>query len=223
MDFLRPIAVASLALLLGVAGCDLGSGIDGNGNVTQVNVDSNLLDGVERVELQSSATLRITIDPDAEPSLVVRTDENLQEFIEVKSADGRLSIGTQGDIDPSDGVSITMVAPSLSGVILSGSGDIHVGDLDAERFEASLAGSGEIKLKGSVAVVELAVSGSGEIDASDLSASDAVATVSGSGDIKVSASQSVEAKVTGSGDIEIEGSPTTVNQTVTGSGEVSVE
>ncbi len=218
----RPLPATLSMCLLALAGCNLNSGIDGNGNVTEVAADPALLDGIDRVELQSSANVTILIDPDAEPSIRVTTDENLHEFIELKSVNGRLSINTQGSIDPSDGVQVAIVARSLAGVVLSGSGEVSVVGIEGDRFEATVAGSGDVTLNGQATVVELTVSGSGEIEAGDLTASDVVATVSGSGDIELQASQSVQATVSGSGEIEVDGSPTNVNQTVTGSGAVKV-
>ena len=70
---------------------------------------------------------------------------------------------------------------------ISGSGDIELAGIDAERVEAVISGSGGIDLAGTTTELLVKLDGSGDIDASDLSAQEAIVEIGGSGDVSVAA------------------------------------
>jgi hypothetical protein len=105
-------------------------------------------------------------------------------------------------------------------VDISGSGDVQL-DLEALKVSADVSGSGEIALKGKVDVLIADVSGSGDIKCLDLKAKKIDLSISGSGDAKLDASEELSISISGSGDVTYRGNPGKVNQSVSGSGEIT--
>ena len=116
---------------------------------------------------------------------------------------------------------VTVIAPQLSGLLVSGSGDILADGLSVPRLSAQVEGSGDIRLTGLAAdALTLSVAGSGDISASGRSAR-LQASVAGSGDIRADslAADTVDVSIAGSGDVTVQADKTlAVN--IAGSGDV---
>jgi putative autotransporter adhesin-like protein len=111
--------------------------------------------------------------------------------------------------------------PTLDALTLSGSGNVVVSGIDAERLTVSLPGSGTLTGSGTARGLDVTVSGSGTVQFARLVANDARALVSGSGSIFVTATQTLDASVTGSGAIVYAGHPQEVTKSVTGNGAIT--
>jgi len=171
-----------------------------------------------RVESKGSANIAIQIGD--KPAVVVEADDNILPLVDTIVTGDRLVIQSHGSYSTRLGVKVTIVLPTLHEARLSGSGKIAVSGLVAKAFEAQIAGSGDIHLRGATDSLKAAIRGSGGIDATELSAGAAQARISGSGKIKVVATKSLDAKITGSGEVRYGGSPASVETKVTGSGNV---
>ena len=156
---------------------------------------------------------------------------------------GRLAIGRKKDswnLGKSEAATITVTAPSITGLALAGSGDItadkvsgddvklslagsgdmRVGEVTAKKLKGSLAGSGDFVLAGKADNATYSIAGSGSVDASKLVVTDAVVSIAGSGDVSIHATGNVEGKIAGSGDINVTGGAKCTSSTA-GSGTVS--
>jgi hypothetical protein len=102
---------------------------------------------------------------------------------------------------------------------ISGSGDIDM-DLQAAKVDAGLSGSGDLRLKGVSGDLIVDVSGSGDIKCLDLKAKKVSLSISGSGDAALNVSNELKVDISGSGDVSYRGNPATVNQSVSGSGDI---
>jgi hypothetical protein len=104
---------------------------------------------------------------------------------------------------------------------ISGSGDIKLADLKAEKVSATLSGSGNIHLFGKQNASELKVtiSGSGNVRAIEFPADNVDVKISGSGNSWVNAVKKLEVKLAGSGNVTYRGNPS-IDSTVAGSGKV---
>jgi hypothetical protein len=145
-----------------------------------------------------------------------------------KMDDGAIVIGrTKGKWfgDESEGVTITITAPTLSAASLAGSGDftadrmtgdevvvkiagsgsLNVAEVSGKKLESKIAGSGDAMISGKVETVDVSVLGSGSIDAQKLVATDAEISIAGSGDVNLNATGTVDAKVAGSGSVTVTG------------------
>lgn len=104
---------------------------------------------------------------------------------------------------------------------ISGSGDISLENLKAERVKTAISGSGDIYIKGGGLADELAVaiSGSGKAQMENFMAKNVEAKISGSGNCHINANTSLKAKIAGSGSIYYRGNPQ-LDASVAGSGRI---
>jgi len=104
---------------------------------------------------------------------------------------------------------------------ISGSGDIKLVDLKAEKVSASLSGSGNIHLFGKQNASELkaAISGSGNIKAIEFPVDNVDVKISGSGNCWVNCTKKLDIKLAGSGNVTYRGNPS-VDSSIAGSGKV---
>jgi len=160
----------------------------------------------------------------AEPQVVTVTfDDNLVEVIETEVEGSTLYIGSSRNVSYSSsrGCRIDITVAGLNEVELKGSGDVLIDGLDSDLFAYTVAGSGDLVVRGSAREIEIAVKGSGDINARDLIARDAYVRIMGSGDVQVHATESFDGSVYGSGDIRYYGNPAHISTRVAGSGEIS--
>ena len=113
-----------------------------------------------------------------------------------------------------------VVAGPVSGqrvdLALTGSGSLAVSGLDADILNATLLGSGSIRLGGRGAKVRLITSGSGDIDAVPLSAGDLTIRSDGTGEMRATARFTASVTTTGIGAATVYGSPACTVKAVAG-------
>lgn len=173
----------------------------------------------------------------------VRAQENILREIETYTTGGELKIKVRDHVNlrSREDIRITVSAPSLTGLSLSGSGSakvvqpykpanvrlsvsgsgsITINQLATNNIDASVSGSGELLvLNGTAKHADADISGSGRIDLLGVVASTARTHISGSGSIKLHVNDELNSKISGSGTVYYKGNPV-VNTTVSGSGKV---
>lgn len=234
--------------LLGIALCIMaganaqwGKKIKGNGNMVDMERTTRDYDAVA-----VSGFFDVEIVAGTEGKIIVKAEENLQEYIITEVENGTLVIKTEKGVNlsPSSGnrgILITVPVDEIESVALSGSGDIvgktllkansfkaslsGSGDIqlevECEEVTASMAGSGDMNLKGETGSFNVKISGSGDIEAYGLNAREVDANISGSADIKVTVNELLRARVSGSGNIQYRGNPAKIDSKATGSGDIS--
>jgi hypothetical protein len=215
--------------------------VKGNGKVVTIERSTG---DYEKVSV--SGFFDVDLVDGQEGELTLKGEENLLDHIVTEVKDGKLVIKVEKglNLQPSnwkDGIRITVPVESISGVALSGSGDIvgkkklksndfkasmsGSGDITLEvetnSLSTSMSGSGDITLRGKAGDFDVSISGSGDIKAYDLEAENVNAQVSGSADIKVTVNGMLKARVSGSGDIHYRGNPTKIDSKSSGSGDIS--
>ena len=145
----------------------------------------------------------------------VRHSEKIKIYITMTDVNA-LRIAGSGDI-----IASGLISTSDLELKISGSGNIKLPDVKANKISSKISGSADISLKGSSTVEELsvAISGSGDVDAGDLPANDVAISISGSGDCKVHADGTLKARVAGSGDVYYKGKAV-IDSKVSGSGSI---
>jgi len=178
-----------------------------------------------------------------EGKLTIRIDENLLEYLVTKVEDGKLKIKWKKGTNISTRKSILITVPfkDISGVTLSGSGDVFSdATIKANDFKVVLSGSGDMKLvvkstylyskisgsgnislSGDTDKLEYSISGSGNINGYELVSNEADVKISGSGGIKTTVTENLKARIAGSGNIYYKGNPKRQDTKVSGSGNVS--
>ena len=163
------------------------------------------LDSFDRIELDGSADLLITIG--GEQKVTVRADKDqLDKVITDNVGRRRLLIETDHYRSRVD-IEIEITVPELERLAVFGSGDVEIYNLDGEYFDLLVEGSGDVTLEGEVEELEITVDGSGDVDASELIAEDVYVEINGSGDVDVYAEETVYYSVNGSGDVKVYGDP----------------
>lgn len=127
-----------------------------------------------------------------------------------------LSISSSGDI-----IAETAIKANEIDLSISGSGEIHIDVLDANKATVGISGSGNIFLGGTNTLddLELAISGSGDLEADKLKTENFNGRISGSGSCRISVSSTLYAKISGSGKIYYTGNPQ-IDASISGSGKV---
>ncbi|GGG50063.1 head GIN domain-containing protein [Bizionia arctica] len=214
--------------------------VNGNGNLTTITRTTGTYDAIS-----CSGSFDYILVAGTEGTITLEGEENLLPYIitEVKGNKLIIKQKDKANLRTSINKSIKITIPftDISSVSLAGSGDLWNEDLiSATKFEASLAGSGDVtlnikanavigslagsgdlSLKGETDSLEANVSGSGDFDASKLESNHTDVSLAGSGDADVVSNKSLKARVTGSGDIEYKGNPETEDTKVAGSGSIS--
>jgi hypothetical protein len=104
-------------------------------------------------------------------------------------------------------------------VALSGSGDLKIESLVAQKLVVSISGSSDVMVGGTVEAQHINIAGSGDYDAGELKSATASISIAGSGDATLWVAQALSISIAGSGDVKYYGTPT-ISQSVVGSGNV---
>jgi hypothetical protein len=205
--------VLLLVIVLGLAltGCTVNGfninvptkSIDGSGDVKTENREVAKFD---RVDMQGIGNL--TIVQGSEESLTITADENLLPYITTDVVNGTLQIGMKPNIslNPSRAIEYKLVMKSVTGVQLSGFGNIESEGLKGEDLEVKLSGSGDINIgtieSGSLLV---RISGFGDFNAKSIKAKTPTIEITGSGDINVDEldAEDLAVKISGFGNAKI--------------------
>ena len=102
---------------------------------------------------------------------------------------------------------------------VAGSGDLNAKKLKVDNLDCSVAGSGNITLKGEAERGSMSVAGGGDISAFGCTVRKAECSVAGGGNIEVFASEQLDASIAGGGHIRYEGDPE-LSKSVVGGGSI---
>jgi len=132
------------------------------------------------------------------------------------------SNGPTGSAD-SELLHIVVTAPSVTDFDLRGSQDLEIRDYDQEVLTIEISGSGEVTANGKARALTLDINGSGEAQLASLDTTDAKVEVAGSGEARIAPTGKADVSISGSGDIILARRPATLNQSISGSGDVTQE
>lgn len=175
--------------------------------------------GFERVRVAGAAVVDLCVGSPAQ--VRVTYDDNLLTHVQTEVEGGTLVVRLEGGADyrTREPLHVEIVNPTLSGISAAGSVRIDARDLDCERLELSVAGSGEVRARGRASALSVDIAGSGDMDLRELQAERASVSIMGSGTVQLSASAELDVSIAGSGDVAYLGEPV-VSQSVAGSGDV---
>ncbi|MBL7965959.1 MAG: DUF2807 domain-containing protein [Prolixibacteraceae bacterium] len=127
-----------------------------------------------------------------------------------------LGVSGSGDIIAED-----EIKTKILDMAVSGSGNIKLSDLNAERVKTTISGSGDIVISGSNPAQDLSVtiSGSGNFKGLNYSADDVSVKIAGSGNVGIEANKNLYVRLAGSGNVTYKGKPL-IDQSIAGSGSV---
>lgn len=205
-----------LALALVATAC---TGIRGSGTE---RAEDRPVTPFSRIEVGGAATLAVTVQAGATPTASVRTDDNLQAHVRLDNAGATLRIVTEGNLQPSKAVLVTLRTDRLDALTVSGAAKATVAGLHGDAFTAKVSGAGDVQLAGAVRRVTLDTSGAASVQAAGLKARELAVTLSGAGSIGAFASEAATVDVSGAGRVVLDGKPGKVEKKVSGVGSVEV-
>lgn len=192
--------------------------INGSGKIV---TEAREVSGYSSVDMQSIGNLTIT--QGNEESLTIKADENLLPYITTRVVNGTLEIGMKPNtsLNPTRTIEYDLVMKDVSGVQLSGFGNIESEGLKGKDVEVKLAGSGDInigKLEADSLLVR--ISGFGNFDSQSIKAATPTIEITGSGDINVDEldAEDLAVKISGFGDAILNGKTITQDVQILGSG-----
>ncbi|WP_029903972.1 head GIN domain-containing protein [Prevotella sp. 10(H)] len=223
-------------LIMGMQSCSFNA-IKGNGNITvnEVNIAE-----YKEIEFSGGCNMVYEQNTDAAPYLRIETDENIYPLLTIESKDGKLSIGSKENINPTkcdiytNSTGLTRISASgamkahIKGKLettdlklsVSGSGNFTIDSLTAHSIKYKASGSASLNvLGGKVNQLESTISGSGKTETLGLIADTVQCSVSGSGNFSVYAEKILNVKVSGSGNVRYKGNAQ-VDQSISGAGKV---
>ena len=206
----------------------------GSGNILSESRD---LKNFSKVVLEGSGKIFIT---QGSPEQVkIETDDNILPLVLTQVKSSTLYIGSKKSICPKKlNIYLTMKdirSFSIDGsgdiitngiietpeliIEISGSGDISINEIKANKFGIDLSGSGDIRAKGVVQNFAAEINGSGDINCEDLETSNTAIEINGSGDAVISVKDKLAVEINGSGDVLYIGNPQVFKE-IAGSGKV---
>ncbi len=136
-------------------------------------------------------------------------------FVTIPQIDGLAVVGS-GSITAKDKIESRILDLSLSG-----SGDIRLENLKAEKVKSLISGSGDLYLTGQQTAAEFnsSLSGSGNVKATGFPANDVDIKISGSGSCWVKPERNLIVRILGSGSVYYKGNPA-IDSSILGPGQV---
>jgi hypothetical protein len=213
----QPILIAVLIAVLAVVAIAVALLVYGSSGAA--GTQTRTVAGFTSLDLAGSNNVTIIVG--RPQSVVVHADSNLITHITTYVVGGTLVVGDTGSFTASGPMSVDVSVPSLTGLSLSGNGQISVTGISTPQLTVTISGNGLVSAAGTATRLDVTINGNGKAQLSQLSARDVNAVVSGSGLIQVTATTSLDAAVPGSGTIIYSGNPPQVITSVTGSGTVA--
>lgn len=234
------LAVSSLACSFGGFNININSDfIKGSGNIS---TETRTLNNFDAVALSSIGDL--TIKNSDKNELVIEADDNLLPYITSEIKNSKLIIGMKNgiNINPTSKIrytlymSGTLTALDVSGLgnisagevntkridlVVSGSGNIVVDQIVADKANTTISGLGSVEIKqGQITNQSINISGSGHLKAENVESNQVDVTISGLGGASLWVTDQLNAQISGSGSIDYYGNPR-IQQNVSGLGKLN--
>jgi Putative auto-transporter adhesin, head GIN domain len=213
---MKKFSIIPILFLIILTGC-FKERIIGSGTTTSEK--RNVGGTFTEIRIEGSANVKVKQGDSIE--VIAKDFPNLLPYLRTTLSGNTLVIDFQSDTWISNSVAeVTVTLPKLTGLEISGSGDIgSLNNLTCEDLGVLISGSGDISLAGKGKKMNAKISGSGDVRTFDFICDDIKANVTGSGNMDLSPVKTLDATISGSGDITYKGDPS-VNSQVTGSGRV---
>ncbi len=178
------------------------------GSRESVRIETRNVDPAKVITEVQDGRLRLAMERGTYRRIQVKVYVTYRELEEI-------ALSGSGNIQGNDPIQ----ARELS-IIDSGSGNITLGRLEAERLLVKLSGSANMRLAGRANDAIVQVSGSGNVEAYDLKVSTSEVRISGSGNVNLSVSEGIDASISGSGNVNYRGNPASTYVKTSGSGSI---
>jgi hypothetical protein len=208
------IALAVLTALL--AGCSEVS-LTGSGNIV---TREETFTGFDKLDV--SHGFEVDVRQAEDFSVVIRVDDNVEQYLEVAKQGSTLQIGLDWHlITLRTTLEAEITMPELTGLELSGGCDVAATGFESSKpLDLDVSGGCDVTLTGSAGDVTIDASGGSDADLSGFSVVDANVEASGGSEVTVNASGRLDADASGGAGIYYLGSPTLGTIEESGGGDV---
>ncbi|MBC8052292.1 MAG: DUF2807 domain-containing protein [Sphingobacteriaceae bacterium] len=211
------IQLLSIAIIVFFASC----------TKDRLTADGNIITEVRTTgtfkELRSSGSNHIHVTYGPQFKVEVRGSANLVSRYKTKVYNNTLDLGYEFVNVRRDDIEVYITMPKISGVSLSGSGnvDLYGNFEDTDFFNLRISGSATTRAHNTFNASHLVVniSGSGDADLEKLTCRNAEVHISGSGDTRLACTERLDVHISGSGKVYYSGNPF-VESSINGSGKV---
>jgi hypothetical protein len=175
--------------------------------------------------LDVSGGLNVKVVQGGRPGVTVRGRDDVLDRVDTDSADGTLRVGVhdRGIVigsDPLRAVRVTITAPRLDDVRVSGQADIDLGDVHADMLRFAVSGTGDLTARGQVDTLDVQVHGAADADLSRLEARTARVEIHGASGMRLDVIDRLDVEIHGAGDVSYTGDPEVTKQ-IEGAGDVT--
>ncbi len=196
-----------IALLLngcGIAGFNIGTQLNGSGNVT---TESREVGSFTAIDIAGVGEVVIT-QGEAE-GLTVETDDNLQAIVLSDVRGDTLHLGIKPNVGMNNVTRMVfnVTVKDLTQITLSGAALVTVRNLSGDTLTVDHSGAGSITAAGTVNEQRVTLSGAGSYDGAGLASDRATVDLNGLGSVVVQVRERLDATISGAGNIEYIGSP----------------
>lgn len=170
--------------------------------------------------ITTEGAIDVTVVCGQKQAIKVIADDNLLPYVITEVKGSTLNIYSNKSICAKKELKVEISIGDINKINASGAADINISDLDNNRFDLNIDGSGDIKAAGKTGEFVAMLAGASNLQAKGLKALKTKLKVTGSGDAVVFASRELDAKLMGAGDITYYGLPAKVKKKVLGVGDI---
>lgn len=217
------------------AGCNQVIGTHGDGNVLKEVRKVTSFDGIDvsgafDIILKQGLVEEVTVEADANLLPIIRTEvvggtlriETKKPVNHVTVMRVYVTVKNLKNIDVSGAVDITtdgrITVPELS-IDASGASDSKM-EIAVQKLKLSSSGASKMKFSGSATDVRMDLSGAADIYGYDMLSETYDIDISGAGNAQINVSKRIRAEISGAGSVKYRGSPSEVDQSVSGAGSI---
>ena len=228
--------IVAVSLMFVLSACNV---VTGNGNVTD-----EVFDFTDFSEIEVDGVGDVFIEVGEVESVIIRTDENLQERMKAELRGDTLYIGQQdgNNVMNSSEITFLITVVELNSVVVSGAGNLTIDgiegdsleldlngatdttlrDIDVDSLSIEISGAGGASASGQAESLTVDIRGVGEFSGFDLITDTAEITISGAGSAEVNVNDALTGSISGVGDLSYRGNPS-VDVEQDGLGDVSAD
>ena len=191
----------------------------GTGSISSKSVNLNSF-----CEIEIANYCNVEVDTGTTNKVEYSDYDNLIQYLKFEIVGNRLVVKTIPQntlITNSKAKAKIYVAGSLTGLFISGSGNMTLANSFNGINQCTVSGSGNLVANENSTSTNMTatISGSGNVDILKITSQSANCTISGSGSISIAVTNDLTANVSGSGSISYFGNPS-VSKNITGSGNI---
>ncbi|HYH99887.1 GIN domain-containing protein [Hyalangium sp.] len=204
-------------LVVALAGCE---DIQGNGDIVEQERPTGTFSGVFLAAgLHGDITVGVT------PSVKIRGDSNLLDFIRLELRDGILTSDLDQGLSllPSEPIVVTVVTPTLTELQALNGTRMSASGIDTESLTLRVAGRSTVNVSGTARKLTLVAVRNGEVQAGDLAVEVAEIAVSDSSRARLHVTQQISGTASSGSDVTVLGNPPQSDIATSGGGQVLFE